>query len=232
MPSVAKGLAIVVTIAAIMLFALGAWIELKRVGSLFDSPQADDLVKQPAMPDRGDVLLTAAGMFAVGRYILPLAVGLSGAIAGERYRRTLDSLLSTPIDRRTILRAKVQAHAERGTAFAAIAVAAVGMAFTADGDIRLGVSSAALVLGIIGLILGLGAWLTVRCPNDVRAFWLLLPFTLVAVVWPVGLWQLLHSDPAVPRELLTQAVLVAASASGLAGLVFWWLAERRIVGGE
>ena len=106
------------------------------------------------------------------------------------------------------------------------------MAFTADGDIRLGASSAVLMLGIIGLILGLGTWLTVRSQTDVRAFWLLLPFTLVAVVWPVGLWQLLHSDPAVPRELLTQAVLVAASASGLAGLVFWWLAERRMLQGE
>jgi ABC-type transport system involved in cytochrome c biogenesis permease component len=73
----------------------------------------------------------SAGVFAAGRYLLPAAVGVSGAIAGERTRGTLDALLSTALDRRAVLRAKVQAHAERGVGYAAVAVAAVGMAFIA-----------------------------------------------------------------------------------------------------
>jgi ABC-type transport system involved in cytochrome c biogenesis permease component len=161
-----------------------------------------------------------------------LAAGLSGAVAGERFRGTLDALLATPLDRRAILRAKVQAHAERGTAFAALAVAAVGMAFTADGDIRLGASAAALVLAGAGLVVGLGAWLTVRCATDARAFRLLLPLTVLAVGWPVGAGSLLRFDPEMPRELLTRAMLAAAAASAAAGLVFWLLAGRRLERGE
>src|SRR5262249_17807407 len=142
------------------------------------------------------------------------------------------SLLCIPLDRRAILRSKVQAHAERGTAFVAVAGAAIGMAFTADGDIRLGASSAALGFGGIVLVLGLGAWLTVYWATDFRAFRILLLFVLLSVGWPVGLWQLLNADTGVPRELLMQLVLFTAITNALAGLVFWWRAERRLVLGE
>jgi hypothetical protein len=231
MPSVAKVFSLLVALVVVLLFVVGVGILVYRVSSIFDPSQAEHLVKNPGSPDAGGWLLTTAGVFAVGRYVLPLTVGLSGAIAGERFRRTLDVLLSTSLDRRTILRAKVQAQAERGSVFAAVAVAAVGMAFTADGDIRLGASAAALVLGSIGFVIGLGAWLTVRCATDVRAFRVLLLFGVLSVGWPAGVWHLLRSED-VPSELLMRVMLITAGASALAGLTFWWRAERRLVRGE
>ena len=132
-----------------------------------------------------------------------------------------------------MLRAKVQAHLERGTIFAAAALAAVGMAFTADGGIRLGVSAAALVIGGFGFVVGLGAWLTVRCASDTRAFQLLLPFVVPMIGWPVGVWNLLHlEDASVPPELLMPWLLCATAACAGAGLVLWWLAERKLEKGE
>jgi ABC-type Na+ efflux pump permease subunit len=232
MPSAARALGLLAAAAALALFAGGAWTLLDRVRLLLDPVEREYLERRPGSPDNGGWLLTAAGVFAAGRYLLPLAVGLSGAVAGERYRGTLDALLSTPLDRRGILRAKVQAHAERGTAFAAFAVAAVGMALTADGDIRLGASGAALVLAGVALVIGVGAWLTVRSATDVRAFRLLLLVTMPVVGWPVGAWSLLRFDADVPRELLARAMLAAAVASGLAGGAFGLLAGRRLERGE
>ena len=153
-------------------------------------------------------------------------------MAGERFRRTLDVLLSTTLDRRAILRAKVRAPAERGTVFAALAVAAAGMAFTADGGVRLGAAAALLVLGGFGLVIGLGAWLTVRCPTDARAFRLLLPVAVLAVGWPVGVWNLLRASEEVQPELLAGVLLAATGASAAAGLVLWWAASRALERGE
>jgi ABC-type Na+ efflux pump permease subunit len=217
---------------AVVLFGLGVWVAIDRVGGAFDPERAEELVRARGGLELAVWLLICAGLFAGGRYLLPLAVGVSGAIAGERFRRTLDSLLATALDRRAVLRAKVQAHAERGSGFAAAAVAAVGMAFTADGGIRLGASAAVLVLGGFGFVIGLGAWLSARCTSDTRAFQLLLPSALVAVGWPVGAWNLLRPGVDVPPGLLIPWLLVATGLCAGAGLVLWWLAERKLERGE
>ncbi len=231
MPTVAKGLGLLAAAATLLLFARGTWTALDRVRKVFDP--AESLTRRlDAPPDDAGWLLTAAGIFAAGRYLLPLTVGLSGAVAGERLRGTLDALLATPLERRAILRAKAQAHAERGTAFAAIATAAVGMGFTSDGDIRLGTSAAALMLGGVALVIGVGAWLTVRCVTDVRAFRMLLPVTLLAAGWPIGAWSYLRFDTELPREVLTRTMIIAALVSAIAGAVFWRLAEWKLERGE
>ena len=212
LPTVGKVLAAVATGLAVVLFVAGAIVVVKRVNLVLQPEQAEQLANRPGAQDLGGWLLVGAGVFAAGRYLLPLAVGLSGAIAGERFRRTLDALLSTPLDRRAVLRAKVQAAAERGMAFAAVAVAAVGMAFTADGGVRLGAvagarlggAAALLVLSGFGLVIGAGAWLSVRCPTDARAFRLLLPVAVLAIGWPVGVWNLLAEDVS-PDVLLRDA---------------------------
>lgn|GEM_PF-5623481 len=231
-PSVGKILSVGSAALAMVFFVWGGWVLLQRVSMVFDPLQVERLANRSDAPDAGGTLLTAAGVFAAGRYLLPLALGITGAIAGERFRRTLDVLLSTPLDRRKILRAKLQAHIERGTAFAAIAVAAVGMAFTADADVTLGITAAVLMLSGFGLVIGLGAYLTVYCATDVRAFRLILPLTMVAVGWPVGAWNLLRFDEDVPRPLLVYGLQIVAGVWTIAGVVLWWLAERRLVRGE
>ena len=188
------------------------------------------LANPPGRAGRRRVAHGGAGVFAAGRYLLPVAVGVSGAVAGERFRRTLDVLLSTTLDRRAVLRAKVQAVIERGTAFAAVAVAAVGMAFTADGGVWLGAAAAVLLLCGYGLVIGLGAWLTVRCPTDARALRLLLPIAVLAIGWPVGVWNLLNAEW--PPALLANGLFVASGVCAAAGLVRWWRAARALERGE
>jgi ABC-type transport system involved in multi-copper enzyme maturation permease subunit len=231
-PLFGRATAALAAVLAVVLFGLGVWEVLQRVSAAFDPERAEGLLQSRRPPDLGGLLLVSASVFAGGRYLLPLAVGVSGAVAGERYRRTLDALLVTALDRGAVLRAKLQAHLERGTAFAAAAVGAVGMAFTADAGIRFGAATAALALCGFGFVVGLGAWLTVRCPSDARAFQLLLPFAVLAVGWPVGVWNLLRADTDVPAELLLYGLLVAAVACAGAGGALWWLAERYLERGE
>ncbi|MBP3954178.1 ABC transporter permease subunit [Gemmata sp. G18] len=217
---------------ALVLFAWGAWTFLARLGRTFDPSEIERLSQQPGGLETGGWLLTIAGVLAAGRYLLPLAVGLSGAIAGERFRGTLDVLLATTLDRRTVLRAKVQAHAERGTAFAAIAVAAVGMAFIADAGIRVGLAAAGLAALAIVLVIALGAWLTVRCPSDSRAFRLSLPITMLVVGWPVLAWNLLRGDVPVPPQMMFWGLLSAGGACGAASAVLWAHAAHVLARGE
>jgi ABC-type transport system involved in multi-copper enzyme maturation permease subunit len=231
MPSLSRVLAATAAVLAAVLFVAGAWVLVQRVALTLQPEQAVRLANQPGPPDVGGWFMVGAGVFAAGRYLLPVAVGVSGSVAGERFRRTLDVLLSTSLDRRAVLRAKVQAAAERSTAFTALAVAAIGMAFTADGGAWLGAAAAVLLLSGFGFVIGLGAWLTVRCPSDARAFRLLLPVAVLAVGWPALVWNLLDTTPDMP-ELLTGILAIVAFACAASGFVLWWLAGRALERGE
>lgn len=220
-----------VAVLALGLFVWGTWAQVSRtVRGLY----AADPDRAPVSGglESGGWLLMSAGVFAAGRYLFPVAVGVSGAIAGERFRRTLDVLLTTTLDRRAVLRAKVQAHAERGTGFAAVAVAAVGMAFIAELGVRVGAAAAVLVVAGIAFVIALGAWLTVRCTGDVRAFRLLLPITVIAVGWPVAVWNLPRGDSAVHPDALFRGLLGATGACGAAAALLWWHAGRSLARGE
>lgn len=229
MPVVGRVLAATGTALVVLLFVAGGRELGRRVQWTF---QPESPTSQP-VSDAGGWLLMAAGVFASGRYLLPLSVGLSGAIAGERYRGTLDALLTTPLSRRAVLGAKVQAHVERGLGFATAAAIGPGMAFTSD-SVRLGAASATLVLCSIGLTIGLGAWLSVRCASDARAFRLLLPFVLLAVGWPLGVWNLLRveSDVRLSPDAVAGWLFAAAGVCAVSGLALWWHAGRALDRGE
>lgn len=229
-PVFARVAGVVAGVLAVVLFGAGVWVAMQRAQAAFDPTRAEELVRRSRARDAAGWLLLSAGTFAAGRYLMPVAAGISGAIAGERFRRTLDPLLCTALDRRALLRAKVQAHAERGTVFGAVAVAAVGMAFTAAGEVQLGASAAALVMTGAWLVVALGARLTVRCATDTRAFRLLLPVAVLALGWPLGVWLLLRED--IPRDLLTRALLIATAACALMGLLLWRAAERALERGD
>jgi ABC-type Na+ efflux pump permease subunit len=231
LPVLARMAGVLATGLAAVLFLVGAFVLVQRVALALHPEEAVRLANKTGPPDNGGWFMVGAAVFAAGRYLLPVAVGVSAAIAGERFRSTLDALLATTLDRRAILRAKLQAALERGTAFAALAVAAVGMAFTADGGVWLGTAAVLLLLSGFGLVIGFGAWLTVRSSSDTRAFRLLMPVAVVAVGWPVGVWNLLGTAPGI-SELLTGVLAGAAAACAGSGLVLWWLAGRLLERGE
>lgn len=232
LPTASKVAGAFAALAAAALLVGGAWALFAHLARNFDPAEAVRLSPRSGTPLTGGWLLMCAGVCAAGRYLLPLAVGLSGAVAGERARGTLDALLATPLDRRAMLRAKVRAHAERGTGFATTAVIAVGTAFVVDGGARVGAVAAALAAAGTALVIALGAWLTVRCASDVRAFRLLLPAAVLAVGWPLGAWGLMRAELAIPPDALVRAFGAAACGCAIAAAVLWRLAGSKLESGE
>ena len=176
-------------------------------------------------PDEGGRLVMTGGTVLAGVYLFPAAVGLASAVARERRRNTLESLLSLPLDRRFVLRTKVRAAVERGWWWAPVAVGAAGVSFAADGGWRLGLAAAGFVLAAGAFVIGLGAYLTVRSPSEVRAFRFVIPAVVLAVGAPVGVWNATDWVQPVWSEagLGAGAAALAASAA-----VCWWLAGRAL----
>lgn len=234
LPRTARATGVLVVAAAALLFLGGAWQVAQRAGRAFDPAEAERQTSAAAPPDSASWFLTAAAVFAAGRYLLPLAVGLSAAVAGERARNTLDPLLCATPDRAALLRSKLRAQAERGLGAAGGAVVAAGGAFAADGGPLLGGAAALLMLCGFGLVIGTGALLTVRCPSDARAFRLLLPFAVLAAGWPVGVWagvirgELIEVTP----NALATALLAVAALCALTGAACRLLAARTLARGE
>jgi hypothetical protein len=142
-------------------------------------------------------------------------------------------LCATP-DRAALLRSKLRAQTERGRGAAAGAVIAAGGAFAADGGPLLGASAVLLTLCAFGLVIGVGALLTVRCPSDARAFRLLLPVAVVASGWPVGVWAgaVQGGLVEVPPNALAPALLVASAVCALTGGACRLLAARALARGD
>lgn len=228
-PLASRALGGLTTTLALLLLLGGTWAQVNRLvrGLDADAPPGS----QDPFPFAGGWLLMSAGVFAAGRYLLPVAVGVSGAVAGERFRGTLDPLLAAPVSRRGVLSSKVQAHAERGSGFAAVAVTAVGMSFIAEQGVWVGLAAAVLSVAGIVFVIALGAWLTVRCAADVRAFRLLLPVALLAVGWPAAVWNLPRSELAITPEELLRGLLAAAGICALVAAVLWWRAGSDLARG-
>jgi ABC-type Na+ efflux pump permease subunit len=225
-----RWLGAIFTVIAVMLFATGAWELVKRALRALDPLEAARMLGQGSdPPDNGGNLMMAAGVFAAGLYLLPLAVGVTGAVAGERHRGTLDSLLTTLLTRRAILRSKARAHIEGGVIFAAGALTGVGCGFGVDGGVWLGLSAMVALAAAFALVVAVGAWLSVRCATPVRAFRLCLP----AVVGAIGLPVLVHNE--VVWDRVAPSVNVGFSVAALcmvAAIVFWWRAEVDLERGE
>jgi ABC-type transport system involved in multi-copper enzyme maturation permease subunit len=168
--------------------------------------------------DEGGRLVMTGGILIAGAYLFPAAVALASAVARERRRNTLESLLAIPLDRRTVLRTKVRAAVERNAWWLPLTVLAAGGSFAADGGWRFGIAAAAFVLFGTGFVVGLGAYLTVRTSSEVQAFRFLVPAVVVVVGAPVGVWN--ATDWAQP--LLAEVGLgISAVVFAVAGAVLW-----------
>jgi hypothetical protein len=214
------------TLVAVALFATGAFLLVQRAARALDVDEASLLARRGAGPhDSAGSMLLATGVLAGALYLLPLAIGVSGCVAGERFRGTLDPLLATPIGRWRVLRSKVRAHAERGLGFAGTAAAALGAAFGADGGTWVGLAAVAWFAGGVGLVIGLGAWLSVRCAAPARGFLFALPAVVAVVALPVFLWKFTNWE-----QTARSAGLLAwgAAAFALAAMVLWWRAGTEL----
>jgi len=207
---------------AIGLFIAGSGLVVQRALRALDPVEADRLAQRgPEPPDMGGALLTMGGVLAAGLYLLPLAAGISGCVAGERQRGTLDAILSTPLPRWSILGAKVRSHIERGLVFGVAALTGIACGFGVDGGTRLGLAAMLAVATGFTLVIALTSWLSVHVLVPGQAFRL----SLAAVAIVVGLPILTRSaidwrakDSAM-TFFLCYAAICAAAAIGL-----WWRA--------
>ncbi len=212
----------VFTLLAVALFVSGGWLLMKRAMRTLDPAEAVRLAQSaPGPPDTAGELLVSAGVIASLLYLLPLTVGVTGCVARERQRATLDSLLITTLPRNRILRSKVRAHVEHGLVFAGGAAAALVSGFAVDGGLQRG--SAVLAAFIAGTILtiGLSAWLSVRLASPASAFRLVLPVVVAVVGLPAVVWY--TSAWVEPRRAIGALVGLAVMAVGV-GAAFWWRA--------
>jgi ABC-type transport system involved in multi-copper enzyme maturation permease subunit len=220
----------VFALVAVTLFITGGWLLLQRALLAFDPAAADRLTQRGTEPpDAGGGLMISAGVLAAGLYLLPLAVGVTGCVAGERHRATLDPLLTTSLDRRQTLRSKVRAHTESGLAFGVGSLTGIACGFGADGGARLGLAAMVAVAAGIALVVALAAWLSVRCATPARAFRLCLP----AIVAAVGLPVLVRYR--IDWERVAPSVAVFAWAAGICVVLaagFWWRAGRELDRGD
>lgn len=213
-------------LVAITLFITGGWLLVQRALLGLSPVDAERLALQGSgPPDSGGDLMLTAGVLAAGLYLIPLAVGVAGCVAGERHRATLDPLLMALFDRRRMLRSKVRAHLESGLAFGVGSVTGVACGFGADGGASLGFAAMAALACGFALVTALAAWLSVHCATPVRAFRLSLPAIVAALGLPVIVrnqidW--LRVDPAIEIFAWT-AGICAVLAGG-----FWWSAGREL----
>jgi ABC-type Na+ efflux pump permease subunit len=210
---------------AVMLFVTGGWQLAKRPLRALDPSQVERMSNRRSEPPDGGNLMIAAGVFAAGLYLLPLAIGVSGSIAGERHRATLDSLLTTLLSRRAILRSKVRAHVESGLVFGVGAITAAGCGFGADGDVQLGVAAMAAVVAGFALVIALGTWLSVRCATPIRAFRLCLPAVVLVIGLPVLVGRSIEWENVGPSIALFGWT---AAICAVAACVFWWRAGAEL----
>jgi ABC-type transport system involved in multi-copper enzyme maturation permease subunit len=214
------------TLMAATLFATGGFLLIQRTAHALDPLESERLLRRGTEPpDSAGAMLIAAGAFASGLYLLPLAIGATGCIAGERFRGTLDALLTTSLGRRRMLQSKVRAHAERGLVFAAGAATALGAGFGADGGAWFGAAAIAAFASGVAFVLGLGAWLSVRCETPLRAFRLCLPAVVAVVGLPVLVWNLTEWDDTTQP---TEAFAWTGAAFAVLGLIFWWRAAAEL----
>jgi ABC-type transport system involved in multi-copper enzyme maturation permease subunit len=197
----------------LLLIAIGLLVIISRLWN-----------ERPA-PDEGGRLVMTGGTLLLGLHLFPAAIRLSSAIARERRRQTLEPLLALPLDRRTILRTKVRAAVESGWWWLPLGVVAAGVSFGADGGWQLGVAAAAFVLAGTCFAVGLGAYLTVRCPSEVRAFRFLVPAVVVVVGALVGVWNVTDWDR---PELSVAGLGATAVAFALLAVLLWQRAGRAL----
>jgi ABC-type Na+ efflux pump permease subunit len=117
--------------------------------------------------------------------MLGIGVMTSGSVARERDRQTLESLLSVPVERRAILRAKARAsvRAVRPLVWALAVFYALGVV-TGGVTLLSLVVAPLLVVGWGGLALASGMWLSVRCASSTRATGYFLLGLLAVCIMP------------------------------------------------
>lgn len=131
--------------------------------------------------------IAQAVLVVAGVLVVPfVGVRIAASMAEERAKKTLESLFALPIDRSTVLWAKVRAAVYRSRGWAWGSAVAVGLAALTGGLHPICIPGLGLMFAGYGMFsVGLGAWLGVRCKTTMRAVLTHLAVTLVTFISPV-----------------------------------------------
>ena len=164
-------------------------------------------------------LLLIPGTALLAVYTLQVGAAAAGMVIREQQRMTLESLLTMPVDRNEILRAKWVAAAIKGWVWGLPALALVPLGFLTTDSPFTAVPMALVPLAAIAAVTSAGLWLSVRCDTLTRAtLWLLtLVGALVAAV--MGVWAITGGDRVTPAVAASTLVLTLAG-------VAWWAWRR------
>lgn len=214
---------------AALLFVVGAWQMLTWAVRGLNPDDAHQFSQQGLERPPGGGWLIMAGLLAAGLYLFHLTVGVTGCVAGERSRKTLDSLLMTLLPRRSILWSKVRAHMEGRLVFGVGSVTAIGCGFGAEWGIAIGFAAMAAMVAGFWFTTACGAWLSVRCPTHGRAFRLCLLPVVLTLALPIRAWDMAdrnNIEPTIAALSWTTAILAVL------GCLIWWRAVIELKRGE
>ncbi|HET6573030.1 MAG TPA: ABC transporter permease subunit, partial [Fimbriiglobus sp.] len=113
-------------------------------------------------------LMVIAGVGAMLLYLLTVGSATAGSVVKERQRRTLESLLAIPVDRRAILWPKGQVSITRGGWGGLPGRGVLPLAFLVSGAPASAVPAAGFVAAAVPFTASLGLWLSVRCRTMTR----------------------------------------------------------------
>jgi hypothetical protein len=92
-------------------------------------------------------------------------------------------------------------------------------------------ASVLMIAGMV-LVVAAGAWLTVHCAHEWRAFRFLFPVAMLSVTWPWGVKAVLQYGQDVSPDGVFRGLVGLSMAAAAAAGLFWWLAERKLDCGE
>jgi ABC-type transport system involved in multi-copper enzyme maturation permease subunit len=168
-------------------------------------------------------LMLISGVGTMLLYLLTVGSATAGSVVKERQRKTLESLLALPVDRRAILLPKWQVSMARGWWWGIPGQAALALAFLVSGAPASALPVVGYTAAAVPFTASLGLWLSVRCRTLTRAvLWLLLAIGGLVLVPVVG-WKF-----ATAEWHLEATAALALAAVGVAGAawLFWQLAVR------
>jgi ABC-type transport system involved in multi-copper enzyme maturation permease subunit len=162
-------------------------------------------------------------VFVVLLPLVAIGVGVltAGSIASERQRQTLDSLLSLPVARRDILRAKLL-NAWAKIRLWVIGIAAIYLVGLLTGGLEFVtiVTFPVVTVGWLWCAAALGVWLSCRCRTVERATGYFLAAVLAAAILPPLVGPLVRNSFPDPRS--PAAGFAKAMTDGLSPVMGAW----------
>src|SRR5207302_4589302 len=113
--------------------------------------------------DTAASLMMTAGAGGLFVYLLTVGAGAGGSVVRERQRQTLETLLSLPVERRSILWPKWRVSLSRGWWWGVPALAVVPLGLLMSDVPSAALPAVGFVLAAVPFTASLALWLSVRC---------------------------------------------------------------------